>query len=160
LLAESVPLEQIAAEVGTPVYVYVQATLERHFRVFDEAFAGHPHLICYAMKANSNQAILRLFARSGAGADIVSGGELARARAAGIPAARIVVSGVGKTEAEMAAALDAGMLSFNVESAPELDALERVARAKGCTAPVSLRVNPDVDAKTHPYIATGLKESK
>ncbi len=160
LHAESVGLDRIAGEVGTPAYVYVQATLERHFRVFDEAFAGHPHLVCYSVKANSNRAILRLLSRLGSGADIVSGGELVRALRAGVPADRIVFSGVGKTEAEMAAAMDARILSFNVESAQELEQLGRVAASKGMVAHVSLRVNPDIDAKTHPYIATGLKESK
>jgi diaminopimelate decarboxylase len=160
LAAESVGLDRIAREVGTPAYVYVQATLERHFRVFDAAFAGHPHLICYAVKANSSRAIMRLFAGMGSGADIVSGGELARALRAGIPANRIVFSGVGKTEREMIDALDAKILSFNVESEPELQLLGEVARQRGTTAPISLRVNPDIDAKTHPYIATGLKESK
>ena len=160
LCAEGVDLEGLADEVGTPTYVYAQATVERHYRVFDAAFAGHPHLVCYAMKANPNGAILRRMAQLGAGADIVSGGELFRALRAGIPAARIVFSGVGKTEAELAAALEAGVLSINVESEPELARLARVAAARGQVARVALRVNPDVDAKTHPYIATGLKESK
>jgi diaminopimelate decarboxylase len=160
LSAESVDLDRIAREVGTPAYVYVQATLERHYRVFDEAFAGHPHLICYAIKANSSRAILNLLGRLGSGADIVSGGELARALHAGIPAERIVFSGVGKTDYEMAAALDAGIHCFNEESQPELELLGHVAAAKQAIARVSLRVNPDIDAKTHPYIATGLKESK
>ncbi len=160
LAAERVSLETIAREVGTPTFVYTQATLERHFKVFDEAFAGHPHLVCYAMKASSNGAILKLLGSKGAGADIVSGGELYRAMKAGIPANKIVFSGVGKTPDEMAMALDAGILSFNIESEPELDVLASVAREKGLVAPVSLRVNPNVDAKTHPYIATGLRESK
>lgn len=160
LHAEDVDLETLAAEVKTPTFVYVQATLERHFTVFDKAFAGHPHLVCYAMKANSNGAILELLGGLGAGADIVSGGELFRALRAGIPAERIVFSGVGKTVSEMAAALDAGILALNVESEPELEALAQVAAGKGVVAPVALRVNPDVDAKTHPYIATGLRESK
>lgn len=160
LHAEGIPLARIADEVKTPCFVYVQATLERHFSVFDEAFRGHPHLVCYAMKASSNGAILKLLADRGAGADIVSGGELYRALRAGIPADRIVFSGVGKTADEMAAALDAKILCFNVESEPELAMLGQVAREKGVVAPVSLRVNPNVDAKTHPYIATGLRESK
>jgi diaminopimelate decarboxylase len=160
LLAESVELERIARDVGTPLYVYVQATLERHYQVFDAAFAGHPHLICYAVKANSNRAIMRLLASLGSGADIVSGGELLRALRAGVPARRIVFSGVGKTEAEMASALDADILCFNLESEPELELLGEVAKHKNARAQVSIRVNPDIDAKTHPYIATGLKESK
>lgn len=160
LFAEGVALEEIAAQVQTPTYVYVQATLERHYRVFDAAFAGHPHLVCYSVKANSNGAILALLAGLGAGADIVSGGELVRAMRAGIPAEKIVFSGVGKTAAEMALALDAGILAFNAESEPELERLAEVAKARGRVAPVSLRVNPSVDAKTHPYIATGLSESK
>lgn len=160
LRAEDVPLPEIAEAVGTPVYVYARATLERHYRVFDEAFAGHPHLVCYAMKANSSRAVLELFARRGAGADIVSGGELHRARAAGIPPERIVFSGVGKTPREMAEALAAGIAALNVESEPELLELARVAKEMGRVAPVSLRVNPNIDAETHPYIATGLRESK
>ena len=160
LHAESVDLHTLAADVGTPTFVYAQATLERHYRVFDAAFASHPHLICYAMKANSNGAILKLLGGLGAGADIVSAGELYRARLAGIPAERIVFSGVGKTVDEMIAALDAGVLSLNVESEPELHVLAQVAAARGVRAPIALRVNPDVDAQTHPYIATGLRESK
>jgi diaminopimelate decarboxylase len=160
MAAEDVALPRIAEAVGTPTYVYAKATLERHLRVFDEAFSGHPHLVCYAMKANSSQAILHMFADRGAGADIVSGGELFRALRAGIPAERIVFSGVGKTPAEMAEALRAGILCMNVESEPELFVLAQVARELGLRAPVSLRVNPDIDAETHPYIATGLRESK
>lgn len=160
LEAEDTSLERIAAEVGTPTYVYSRATIERHFRVYDEAFAGHPHLVCFAMKANSSGAVLALLAQMGSGADIVSGGELFRARRAGIPADRIVFSGVGKTDRERAEALDERILCFNVESEPELAALARVASEKERVAPVSLRVNPDVDAATHPYIATGLAESK
>lgn len=160
LHAEHVALSEVAAKVGTPAFVYVTATLRRHFRVFDDAFAGHRHLVCFSVKSNSNGAVLRVLAKDGAGADIVSGGELFRARRAGIPASRIVFSGVGKTEAEMAEALEAGILSFNVESEAELGVLSRVAAAAGRGAPVSLRVNPDVDAETHPYIATGLRESK
>lgn len=160
LCAEGVPLQTIAKEVGTPTYVYAEATLTRHFKVYDQAFAAHPHLLCYAVKANTSGAILHLFAGMGGGADIVSGGELYRALKAGIPAGRIVFSGVGKTAEEMQEALDAGILSFNVESEPELELLDQVARGRGVRAPVALRVNPNVDAKTHPYIATGLKESK
>ena len=160
LFAEDVPLARIAREVGTPAYVYSAATLRRHYRVLDDAFAGTDHLICYAMKANSNQAVLRLLAEEGAGMDIVSGGELARARAAGVPGGRIVFAGVGKTDEEMRAALDYGILSFNVESLPELRRLSEVAAEMGVRAPVSLRINPDVDAKTHEKISTGKAEDK
>jgi diaminopimelate decarboxylase len=160
LRAEDVPLEKIAAEVGTPCYVYSSATLRRHYRVFDEAFAAVPHLVCYSVKANSNLAVLRVFAREGCGFDIVSGGELHRARRAGADPRRIVFSGIGKTREEMAYALREGILAFNVESAGELDLLDQVAAEVGRTAPVSLRVNPDVDPKTHPYISTGMKKSK
>ncbi len=160
LRAEDVPLERIAAEVGTPCYVYSSATLRRHYRVFDEAFAAVPHLVCYSVKANSNLAVLRVFAREGCGFDIVSGGELYRARRAGADPGRIVFSGIGKTRDEMAYALREGILAFNVESAGELDLLDQVAAEAGRKAPVSLRVNPDVDPKTHPYISTGMKKSK
>jgi diaminopimelate decarboxylase len=160
LRAEDVPLEKIAAEVGTPCYVYSSATLRRHYRVFDEAFAAAPHLVCYSVKANSNLAVLRVFARQGCGFDIVSGGELYRARRAGADPRRIVFSGIGKTRDEMAYALREGILAFNVESAAELGLLDRVAAEVGRKAPVSLRVNPDVDPKTHPYISTGMKKSK
>ncbi len=160
LFAEDVSLVRIAQEVGTPTFVYAQATLQRHLSVFDQAFAGHPHLICYSVKANSNGSVLQLLQREGAGADIVSGGELARALRAGFSADSIVFSGVGKTPQEMQAALSAGILCFNVESESELRTLNEVAQQMGQVAPVSLRVNPDVDAKTHPYIATGLQESK
>lgn len=160
LHAEGVPLSAIAERFGTPCYVYSRAALETSYRDFDAAFAGVPHLVCYAMKANANLAILDLFARLGSGFDIVSGGELARALAAGGDPAKIVFSGVGKSEAEMAQALAAGILCFNVESAGELARLDAVAGRLGVRAPVSFRVNPDVDPRTHPYIATGLKESK
>jgi len=160
LHAEDVPLPRIAEEVGTPVYVYSTATLSRHFRVFDEALSGIDHLTCFAVKANSNLSVLRTLARCGAGADVVSGGELERALAAGIPPERIVFSGVGKTESEMAAALEAGICQFNVESTAELAQLDTVARARGCRAPVALRINPDIDARTHAKIATGLADSK
>ncbi len=160
LWVERVPLADIAARFGTPCFVYSRAALERAWTEFDAAFAGVPHLVCYAMKANSNLAVLNLFARKGSGFDIVSGGELARALAAGAEPAKIVFSGVGKTEAEMESALAAGILCFNVESAAELETLNRVAGRVGSAAPVSFRVNPDVDPKTHPYISTGLKESK
>ena len=160
LCAEGVPLARIAAEIGTPFYCYSTATLERHYRVVADSFAGLDTLVAYAMKANSNQAVLKTLARLGAGADVVSGGELARARQAGIPGAKIIFSGVGKTREEMAAGLDADILCFNVESEPELRALAEVAAARGKRARISLRVNPDVDAKTHAKISTGKAENK
>jgi len=160
LYAEDVPLHAIAAQIGTPCYVYSLATLRRHYRVFDDAFAAVPHLVCFSVKANSNLAVLRTFAREGSGFDIVSGGELFRALKAGADPAKIVFSGVGKTRPEIAAALRAGILMFNVESPAELDAISSVAVELGITARVALRVNPDVDPKTHPYISTGLKKSK
>jgi len=160
LCAERVPLSEIAARFGTPCYVYSRAALESAWREFDAAFGLLPHLVCYAMKANPNLAVLDLFARLGSGFDIVSGGELARVLAAGGDPAKVVFSGVGKTDAEMAAALGAGILCFNVESASELTRLNAVAGRAGRVAPVSFRVNPDVDPLTHPYISTGLKESK
>ena len=160
LHAEDVDLRRLADEVGTPFYCYSSATLERHYRVFATAFGDTDALVCYAMKANSNQAVLKTLGRLGAGMDIVSEGELRRALAAGIPGERIVFSGVGKTKAEMAFALDSGILCFNVESEPELEALSEVAASKGMRAPVSIRVNPDVDAKTHKKISTGKSENK
>jgi diaminopimelate decarboxylase len=160
LHAEDVPLPDIAATVGTPVYVYSRATLTRHFRLFDQALAGMDHLVCYAMKAASNQALLSVLAREGAGMDVVSGGEYARARAAGVPGDRIVFSGVGKTEAEMRMALTGGIRQFNVESEPEMALLNAVALSLGVVAPITIRVNPDVDAKTHAKIATGKSENK
>ncbi len=160
LHAEDVPLETIAAEVGTPFYCYSTATLERHYRIFTEAFAGTDALVCYAMKANSNQAVIRTLARLGAGMDVVSGGELKRALAAGVPGERIMFSGVGKTEAEHAAALEAGVFCINVESEPEVRQLSRIASSMGRTAHVSFRVNPDVDARTHAKISTGKKGDK
>ena len=160
LHAEKVPVADIATVHGTPVYVYSRATLERHYRAFDDALAGIDHLICYAVKANSNLAVLQVMARLGAGFDIVSVGELERVLAAGGDPAKVVFSGVGKRADEMRRALEAGIHCFNVESEPELERLERVAADMGVTAPVSIRVNPDVDAKTHPYISTGLKENK
>jgi diaminopimelate decarboxylase len=160
LYAEDVPLEDVAARFGTPTYVYSRATLERHWRAFDTALAGRPHLICYAVKANSNLAVLNLFARLGSGFDIVSGGELERVLQAGGDPGKVVFSGVGKSAAEMRRALQVGIRCFNVESEPELDRLNAVAGELGVRAPVSLRVNPDVDAGTHPYISTGLKENK
>ncbi len=160
LHAEGVPLARLAQEVGTPAYVYSRATLTRHFRVVDAALSGHPHLVCFAVKANSNLAVLGLLAELGAGFDIVSGGELARVLKAGGDPAKVTFSGVGKTEDELTLALEAGVRSFNVESEGELEALDRVAGRLGKRAPVSLRVNPDVDPKTHPYIATGLEAHK
>jgi diaminopimelate decarboxylase len=160
LHAEDVDLAALAAKVGTPFYCYSTATLTRHYRVFAGAFADVDALVCYAMKANSNQAVIKTLAQLGAGADVVSGGELKRARAAGVPANKIMFSGIGKTEAELALALDEGILCINVESEPELHLLSRIATAKGRTAHVSVRVNPDVDAKTHHKIATGKAENK
>jgi len=160
LCAERVPLSTLAQRYGTPCYVYSRAMLTRAFREFDAAFAGVPHLVCYAMKANASLAIVDLFASLGSGFDIVSGGELARVQAAGGDAGKVVFSGVAKSDTEMDAALAAGILCFNVESAAELDHLAAVAARRGVRAPVSFRVNPDVDPQTHRYIATGLKESK
>ncbi len=160
LFAEGVPLEEIAQRWGTPCYVYSRATLERHWRAFDQAFQGHPHLICFAVKANSNLAVLNVLARLGSGFDIVSVGELERVLAAGGEAGKVVFSGVGKRADEMRRALEVGIRCFNVESAPELERLNAVAGELGLRAPVAVRVNPDVDAKTHPYIATGLRENK
>lgn len=160
LFAEDVAVSELAKAVGTPFYVYSAATIRRHFRVFSEAFTGLDALVCYAMKANSNQAVLRLLAKEGAGMDVVSGGELARALAAGVAGEKITFSGVGKTDEEIAAALDAGIFCFNVESEPELEAISRIASARGVKAPVSLRVNPDVDARTHKKISTGKAENK
>lgn len=160
LYAEDVAISEIAQRLGTPAYIYSANTLRRHFRVFDEALSGSDHLICYAMKALSNLSVLRLFARMGAGFDIVSGGELMRCLRAGADAHKIVFSGVGKTEDEIAAAIDAGILMLNVESRPELHAIARVARRMDKRAPVSLRVNPDLDPGTHPHISTGHRTSK
>lgn len=160
LYAEDVPLSAIAAEVGTPFYCYSTATLERHFRLFDEALAGMDHLVCYAMKAASNLAILKVLADLGAGMDVVSGGEYMRAKAAGVAGDRIVFSGVGKTREEMKLALTGGIRQFNVESEPEMERLNAVALELGVRAPITVRVNPDVDAKTHAKIATGKSENK
>ncbi|MBZ9755898.1 diaminopimelate decarboxylase [Mesorhizobium sp. ESP6-5] len=160
LHAEDVAIPDIAAQVGTPFYCYSTATLTRHYRVFVQAFAGLDTLVCYAMKANSNQAVLRTLAKLGAGADVVSEGELRRALAAGVPAGKILFSGVGKTAREMDFALQAGILCFNVESEPELELLSARAVALGKVAPISLRINPDVDAKTHKKISTGKAENK
>ncbi|TMV67145.1 diaminopimelate decarboxylase, partial [Thioclava sp. BHET1] len=160
LHAEDVPVSEIAAEVGTPVYVYSAETLARHFRLFEEALGPLPHLICFAIKSLSNIAVLKLLGDLGAGMDVVSVGEYLRAKAAGVPGERIVFSGVGKSRAEMAAALTGGIRQFNVESEPELRALSEVASDLGLVAPIAVRVNPDVDARTHAKIATGKKENK
>ena len=160
LHAEAVNIETIAAAVGTPFYCYSTATLARHYKVFAGAFADVSALVCYAMKANSNQAVIRTLAKLGAGADVVSGGELKRARAAGIPPDKIMFSGIGKTASELALAVDEGILCVNVESETELELLSSVAASKGRTAPISVRVNPDIDAKTHHKIATGKAENK
>ncbi|MEO0370163.1 MAG: diaminopimelate decarboxylase [Pseudomonadota bacterium] len=160
LHAEDVPVAEIAAEVGTPFYCYSTATLARHFKLFDDALEGLDHLVCYAMKAASNQAILKTLADLGAGMDVVSAGEYLRARAAGVPGEKIVFAGVGKTRDEMRIALEGGVRQFNVESEPEMVALSEVATSLGVTAPITVRVNPDVDAKTHAKIATGKAENK
>ena len=160
LACEDVALAKIADEVGTPVYVYSTATLERHYQVLAKSFGGLDALICFAVKANSNQAVLATLARLGAGMDVVSEGELRRARSAGVPASKIIFAGVGKTKAEMAFAIEEGILGFNVESEPELFALSEVASALGTTAKIAIRVNPDVDAKTHAKISTGKAENK
>lgn len=160
LYAENVPVGRIAAEVGTPFYLYSAATFRRHYQVFDDAFAGADHIVCYSVKANSNLAVLKLMADMGSGADIVSGGELYRALKAGIEPDRIVFSGVGKRDDEIRYALESGILMFNVESRDELHAIDRVAGELGRPAPVAFRVNPDVDPKTHPYISTGMKKAK
>ncbi|MGJ8584255.1 MAG: diaminopimelate decarboxylase [Marinosulfonomonas sp.] len=160
LHAEDVSLTEIAAAVGTPFYCYSAATLRRHFTLFDEALDGMDHLICFAMKSNSNQAVLKLMGDLGAGVDVVSIGEYLKAKAAGIPGERIVFSGVGKTRQEMKTALEGGIRQFNVESEPEMQALSEVAQAVGVKAPITIRVNPDVDARTHAKIATGKSENK
>ncbi len=160
LFAEEVPVGKIAREVGTPAYIYSLATLKRHYRVFDGAFGGTPHLVCFSVKSNSNLAVLRAFAKEGSGFDIVSGGELFRALKAGGDPKKIVFSGVGKKRDEIEYALKSGILMFNVESEQELGFIDEVSRALGKRAPVSLRINPDVDPKTHPYISTGMKKSK
>ena len=160
LFAEDVPVSEIAAAVGTPFYVYSTATLLRHFKLFDDALEGTDHLVCYAMKAASNQAILKTLAQAGAGMDVVSGGEYLRAKAAGVPGDKIVFSGVGKTADEIRTALTGGIRQFNVESEPELKVISAVAAELAMVAPVTIRVNPDVDAKTHAKIATGKSENK
>ncbi|HNP01611.1 MAG TPA: diaminopimelate decarboxylase [Agitococcus sp.] len=160
LYAEQVAVNQLAQQFGTPLYIYSRAALENHYRAFDEAFATVPHQVCYAVKANSNLAVLNVLARLGAGFDIVSGGELARVLAAGGDASKVVFSGLGKQEAEIETALNVGIACFNVESAAEIHRINAVAVRLNKKARISLRVNPDVDAKTHPYISTGLKENK
>ncbi|MEE9492617.1 MAG: diaminopimelate decarboxylase, partial [Gammaproteobacteria bacterium] len=160
LQAEQLDVEQLAQTYGTPLYIYSRATLERHWHAFDQALSGRPHLICYSVKANSNIALLALLARLGSGFDIVSLGELERVLRAGGRADRIVFSGVGKTTGEIERALETGIRCFNIESAAELLRINEIASAQGLQAPISLRVNPDVDAGTHPYISTGLKENK
>jgi diaminopimelate decarboxylase len=160
LHAEDISIPEIAAEVGTPFYVYSCATLTRHYRLFEEALAGLDHLVCFAVKSNSNQAVLAHLAGLGAGMDVVSGGEYLRAKAAGVPGERIVFSGVGKTAEEMRLALEGGIRQFNVESEPELELLSAVASSMGKIAPITVRVNPDVDARTHEKIATGKSENK
>ncbi len=160
LHCENVPVTRIAEAVGTPFYLYSHATLAHHFRTFDAAFSGYPHIICFAVKANANLALLRLFAGLGAGADIVSGGELFRALKAGVDPKKIVYSGVGKSRKEIRQALKAGILMFNIESSQELGEISRLASELKKTAPVALRINPDIDPQTHPYISTGLKKNK
>jgi diaminopimelate decarboxylase len=160
LFAEGVPVAEIAAQVGTPFYVYSSATLLRHYHLFDAALDGLPHMVCFAMKSLSNVAILKLLGDAGAGMDVVSGGEYLRAKAAGVPGDRIVFSGIGKTREEMRLALEGGIRQFNVESEPEMVVLDQVARSLGVIAPITVRVNPDVDAKTHAKIATGKSENK
>jgi diaminopimelate decarboxylase len=160
LYGESVPVAQIAQSVGTPVYIYSYKTLKRHFRVFDDAFKRVPHVTCYSCKANSNIAILKIMGSLGGGTDIVSGGELYRALQAGIEPQKIVFSGVGKTEEEIRSAIKAGILMINIESADELSVTQKVAKRMKSKAPLSVRVNPQIDAKTHPYITTGLKKNK
>ena len=160
LYAEDVPVREIAETYGTPLYIYSYKTLLRHFRAYDDAFDGIPHIICFALKANSNSAILRLLAKQGGGADVVSGGEVFRALKAGIPSRKIVYAGVGKTEEEIGYALKSKILMFNVESEQELMEIDRVAGTLKLKAPISLRVNPDIDPETHPYISTGLRKHK
>lgn len=160
LYAEDVPVKKIADTFGTPLFIYSYSTLLRHFKAYDDAFDGVPHIICFALKANSNAAVLRLFAEKGGGADVVSGGELFRALRSGIPSRKIVYAGVGKTEEEIRYALKSKILMFNVESEHELIEIERIAGTMNVKAPISLRVNPDIDPGTHPYIATGLKKHK
>ncbi|MCG2722507.1 MAG: diaminopimelate decarboxylase, partial [Thermodesulfovibrionales bacterium] len=160
LFAEDVPVKKLAEKYGTPLYIYSYRTLFRHFKAYDDAFNDYPHIICFAVKANPNTAVIRLFATQGGGADIVSGGELFVALKAGIPAKKIVYAGVGKTEEEIRFALKSKILMFNVESERELREIDRVAGKMKTKAPVALRINPDIDPETHPYIATGMKKHK
>ena len=160
LYCEAVPVAELAEKYGTPLFIYSRATLERHWHAFNDALADYDHLVCYAVKANSNLAVLNLLARLGSGFDIVSAGEMRRVLQAGGRAERIVFSGVGKQADEIKAALEADILCFNVESEQELDQIQQIASRMGRRARISFRVNPDVDAKTHPYISTGLKENK
>ncbi len=160
LYAEDVPVKKIVEAVGSPVYIYSHNTFLRHFNAYNDAFNGQPHTICFALKANSNPAVLRLLAKNGCGADVVSGGELYLARKAGVPVKKIVYAGVGKTEDEIVQALKARILMFNIESSDEMIAINEIAGKLKTKAPIALRVNPDIDPKTHPYISTGLKESK
>lgn len=160
LYAEDVPVSELAAAFGTPLYIYSYNTILRHFKAYDDAFDGVPHIICFALKANTNSTILRLLAKNGGGADIVSGGELFRALKAGITPGKIVYAGVGKTEEEIRYALKSGILMFNIESEDEVYEIDRIARDMNVKAPIALRVNPDIDPETHPYIATGLKKHK
>lgn len=160
LLAEDIQVSQLVQEYGTPLFVYSRATLERHWNAFNDAVKSHPHLVCYAVKANSNLGVLNVLVRLGSGFDIVSQGELERVLAAGGDASKVMYSGVGKTEEAIRRALEVGIRCFNVESEPELERINSIAGEMGKVAPISLRINPDVDAKTHPYISTGLKENK
>lgn len=160
LYAEDVRVRKLAEQYGTPLYIYSYKTLLRHFKAYDDAFDGYPHIICFALKANSNLAVLRLLAKNGGGADVVSGGELFRALKAGIPSKKIVYAGVGKTESEIRFALKSKILMFNVESEEELMVIDRIAGSMKTKAPVALRINPDIDPQTHPYISTGLKKHK
>ena len=160
LYAEDVPVKKIAAEFGTPVYIYSYSTLLRHFTAYEDAFSSFPHVICFALKSNSNASVIKLLAKQGCGADVVSGGELFRALKGGIPAQKIVYAGVGKTEEEIQYALKNKILMFNVESEHELKEIDRIARKMKVKAPISLRINPDIDPETHPYISTGLKKHK
>ncbi|MEN6615066.1 MAG: diaminopimelate decarboxylase, partial [Syntrophorhabdus sp.] len=160
LFCEDAPVKDIAKKVGTPFYLYSHATFERHFKVFDGAFGDMPHVVCYSLKANPNGALLRIVANSGGGADIVSGGELFRALNAGIPADKIVYSGVGKSAEELRYAIDSGIRMINIESEGEFSVLKKLSRKMKKVVPVSIRVNPEIDPKTHPYITTGLKKNK
>jgi diaminopimelate decarboxylase len=160
LHAEDVPIRKIVNEVGTPLYIYSHKTLVKHYKAFEEAFDGYPHLICFALKANPNNAILRALAKNGCGADVVSGGELYLAQKSGIPASKIVYAGVGKTSEEIKCSLKSGILMFNIESSDELMAIDKIAGEMGVKAPIALRVNPNIRASTHPYISTGLKKHK